>query len=91
MRRGVGIAVGFLVFSGVGIAQACERPADRSTDRLSRAELIDRVVRYHPHPDSKARARIARTLGESGQTPIAAPGCVSCTSATTLSARATLD
>ena len=43
---------------------ASDRHGDQGTSRLSRAELIERVVRYYPQPDPDLRARISSALSD---------------------------
>lgn len=78
-----------VLFGGIGLPlgadlQAGAGPlAPPNADRLSRAELIERVLRYHPHPDSGLRARTQRALSGYGTEQFATRTGDGCTDATT--------
>jgi hypothetical protein len=58
-RIGLGLIA---LFGSVSPTLGSDRHADPGTSGLSRAELIERVVRYYPHPDPELRVRITNEL-----------------------------
>jgi hypothetical protein len=87
-NRGIGIGLLALIGS-VGSPMASELPGGQGTSRLSRAELIERVVRYHPHPDPELHARTSRALSDYRADQFATrvgTGCTQSTSSSPLSA-----
>ena len=81
-NRSIGIGLVALIGS-VSSPMASDRHGDQGTSRLSRAELIERVVRYYPHPDPELRARISSVLSDNGPEQIATrvgAGCADATS-----------
>jgi hypothetical protein len=83
------IGIGFIALIGsVGSPMASDRHGDEGTSRLSRAELIERVVRYHPHPDPELRARTSLALSDYGPDQFAirvSAECMDSTSSSPLS------
>jgi hypothetical protein len=78
------IGLGFIALVGiVNPTVGSDRHTDPGTSRLSRAELIERVVRYYPHPDPELRARITDDLSGYEPYPFATrlgAGCADTTS-----------
>jgi len=80
--RSIGIGLVALIGSASS-PMASERHGDQGTSRLSRAELIERVVRYYPQPHPEMRARISRALSDNDPEQFAThvgAGCADATS-----------
>ena len=80
-NRSIGLGL-VVLFGSVSATMGSDRQVDQGTSRLSRAELIERVVRYLPHPDPELRARISSALSDNDPDQFATlgAGCADATS-----------